>query len=107
MILVSAQSNLENTLSFISNSLFSFTGLVNLLISFVIAFSFLFFFWYVLQYLKGGSDGVRGLENVLWGVLGLFVLVSIWGIVAFLQNILFGPNFNNNIDENLVERIRV
>ncbi len=107
MILVSAQSNLENTLSFISNSFSSFTGLVNLLIAFIVTFSFLFFFWYVLQYLKGGSDGVKGLENVLWGVFGLFVLVSIWGIVAFLQNTLLGPSFNSGGGDVPIERPRV
>ena len=30
-----------------------------------------------------------------WGILAIFVMVSVWGILALLQNSIFGGNPNN------------
>lgn len=55
----------------------------------LVALAVIFIVWNVVMYMiKAGDDGARkaaGL-NVLWGIVGLFVIVSIWGLVNILTN---------------------
>ncbi|MDB5238135.1 MAG: protein of unknown function with transrane region [Candidatus Kaiserbacteria bacterium] len=40
---------------------------------------------------KAGEEGKEALRTyVLWGILTIFLMVSIWGILQLLQNTLFG-----------------
>jgi hypothetical protein len=53
------------------------------------AIAFLVFVFGVSKYIKSAGSGkdVKDSKNLLiWGVVGLFVLVAIWGIIAFLQS---------------------
>jgi uncharacterized membrane-anchored protein len=44
--------------------------------------------------LKTGSGDEKGYEQgvrvMLWGIIALFVMVSVWGFVAILQDMFFG-----------------
>ncbi len=43
----------------------------------------------VVRYLIAGSDATARQEGglrILWGIVGLFVIVSIWGLVSILTN---------------------
>ena len=52
------------------------------------------YFWGVsTNILKMGEGEVDLIRNYfLWGVIVLFVMVSVWGILKVLQNTLFGEN---------------
>ena len=40
---------------------------------------------------KSGEEGKEGLRRYfLWGIVTIFLMVSIWGILQLLQNTLFG-----------------
>ena len=40
---------------------------------------------------KAGEEGKEALRTyVLWGILTIFIMISIWGILQLLQNTLFG-----------------
>jgi heme/copper-type cytochrome/quinol oxidase subunit 4 len=82
------------------------TSLGNIALYLLTALAVIFIVWNVVRYLIMGSGeegrGKAGL-NILWGIIGLFVIVSIWGLV----NILTGtfattptdqpiPNFGNS-----------
>ena len=60
------------------------------------AIAFLAFVWGVAKYIKSaGSEKVsKDSKNLLiWGIVGLFVMVTIWGIVSFLKSDLgFGSD---------------
>lgn len=46
------------------------------------------FFWGLVKYIGKSGDGdgtAEGRRLMVWGVIGFFVLFSLWGIVAFLQ----------------------
>jgi hypothetical protein len=45
----------------------------------------------------GSADKIKNLRNsILWGLLALFIMFSIWGIINLLGNTLFGSsNFNS------------
>jgi hypothetical protein len=66
------------------------------LVPIVFAIAFIVFIWGVFQYfIQGGSDEEakeKGKSLMLWGLIGFFLMVSIWGLV----NILVGTFDLNN-----------
>jgi len=60
----------------------------------VFTLAVLFFFYGIVKYIwSEGNNKEEGKRIMIWGVVALFVMSSIWGIVAFLQqDILGGSN---------------
>src|SRR5680860_939356 len=50
-----------------------------------------FLYGLVIYIFKAGNEGEaeRGKQIMFWGVIALFVMVSVWGIVTVLQTSLF------------------
>ena len=70
--------------------------LLDLAIPILITLSVVYFFWGVSKFIlaAGDSEGRRqGTSIMVWGIIGLFVIVSVWGLVAVLQNTFYvtGP----------------
>lgn len=66
-----------------------FTNIAAEIIPFLAALAFLFFVYGVAKFIKsaGSEKEIKDSKNILvWGIVGLFVLVTIWGIIAFLQS---------------------
>lgn len=63
--------------------------LVDIAIPIAFALALLAFFWGLAHFilLKSGSETARedGSRIMIWGVVALFVMTSIWGIVRFMQ----------------------
>jgi hypothetical protein len=60
---------------------------VNGLIPVAFAAALLFFFYGLAKYILGdASDKEAGRNLMIWGVVALFVMASIWGLVGFLQS---------------------
>ncbi|NCS99193.1 hypothetical protein GW764_03335 [Candidatus Parcubacteria bacterium] len=61
----------------------------------VIGLAVLVFIWGILQYVvaKSEDDQKEAKKVILWGVIVLFVMVSVWGLVNLLGDTL---NLNNN-----------
>ncbi len=54
-----------------------------------VALALLFFFWGLAQFILKSGDAAsheEGKNKMVWGVIALFVMVSIWGIVGFIQS---------------------
>ncbi len=95
-----------NTITDVNSLSSKIIGIFNTAVYILVALAVVFIVWNVVMVLIRGSDPVKkteALQNIGWGVLGLFVIVSIWGLV----NILTGtfkttptnqpiPNFGNN-----------
>ncbi len=82
------------------NSLDTFLGNVASLVSratpIVFALALLFFFWGLAKFIlaAGNSDAqAEGKNIMIWGVVALFIMASVWGLVGFLQS-------NLGIDDN-------
>lgn len=75
-----------NTLSEYLNSFIGFIDRV--LVPLVFAVAFVVFIWGVFQYLIAGGANEeqrdKGKQLIVWGVVGFFVMVSVWGIVNVL-----------------------
>jgi TRAP-type C4-dicarboxylate transport system permease small subunit len=80
-----------------------FTNLYNLvtqiLTPLVFTLALLMFFWGMVKYIKSaGTEKDEGKKIMIWGIIALFVMSSVWGLVTFIQREL-------NIDN--VDSVRV
>jgi len=60
---------------------------LNALVGLFITLAIVVFFWGLITYLVNvGEEKAKGLSTMFYGVLAIFVMVSIWGIIRLLQN---------------------
>lgn len=65
------------------------TNIGNLIIGIAISIAVLWIIVSVVRYLIATNDPIQraeGGKSILFGVIGLFVILSIWGLVAILRN---------------------
>ena len=63
------------------------TSIGNTLIGILISLAVIWIIWEVVQFVIHSSDPAKRSEvgkGILWGVVGLFVILSIWGLVNIL-----------------------
>jgi hypothetical protein len=75
-------------------------GLVNRATPFLVGLAVFLVIWGVFKYItSAGDDTERALAQklVLWGVIGVFVMISIWGLVNILTNTVVTVNDPINI----------
>lgn len=67
-------------------------GLINKSIAVVVAIALLYFFWGLAKFLFriGGDEKAveEGKRIMKWGIIALFVMIFVWGIVIFIQEAL-------------------
>lgn len=65
-----------------------FIELISMAIPIVGMLTLLVFFWGIAMFIRS-ADSDKGREQgknlIFWGVIGLFVVVTFWGIIAFLK----------------------
>jgi len=66
--------------------------LITRLIPTLIALAVLLFLWGILKYVfaKSDADKTTARTFMLWGIVALFVMVSVWGLVRILGDVVFG-----------------
>jgi len=72
-------------------------GLIQGATPIVVALALLYFFWGLASYiLKSGDDeGQKKARNtMIWGILALFIMVSVWGIINVIRDTLLLDNSN-------------
>ncbi len=73
----------------LTDLLTSATKLINLTIPIVFGIALIFFFWGMAQFILHADDKdarEEGKQRMLWGIVALFVIVSIYGILTFIGN---------------------
>lgn len=68
-------------------------SLISLLIPIAVASALLFFFYGLAEFIRNSGNEKKveeGRRIMIWGVIALFVMSSIWGIVGFFQLDIFG-----------------
>ena len=64
------------------------SGLINTAIPVVLALAVLYFFWGLAKYVLNQSDEGKkeeGRNIMIWGIIALFIMVSVWGLIGILQ----------------------
>ena len=70
------------------------TDIVALIIPVVVALAFLYFLWGLSKFILHADDETKraeGKQIMIWGTVALFVMLTIWGIIALLQNTFVQP----------------
>jgi hypothetical protein len=62
-------------------------GLISATIPVLIALGVLAFMWGIVLYLFGKKEDGR--SAMLWGIIALFVMTSVWGLVGILRGTIF------------------
>ncbi|MEI6190952.1 MAG: pilin [bacterium] len=78
----------QNT-NYISNLISDAQGLLDQLVVLLIALAVVWFIWNVIKYTMSEDEEGKGKakSQMIWGVIAIAVIVSIWGLVAILQGI--------------------
>ena len=65
-----------------------FLGVFDTLVALIVGFSLIVFIWGVAKYILNAANPEarsEGRQFMLWGIVALFVVVSVWGLVQVLQ----------------------
>lgn len=69
------------------------TSMLDPLVPILVGLAIILFAWGLFKYLKTGigeTEDIKGAKSLMfWGVIIVFAMVSVWGLVAILQNIFF------------------
>ena len=67
----------------------TFQGILGAIIPFFMILATVIFLWGVIQYITAGGEEEKiksGRTYMLWGIIALFVMIAVWGLVAVLEN---------------------
>jgi CHASE3 domain sensor protein len=60
---------------------------LNAVIPMLITLALIYFFWGLIQYIGSGDESKEKARDIMiYGILSLFVMVSVWGIIRLLQS---------------------
>jgi uncharacterized membrane protein YcfT len=80
-----------------------FNNIGNTFIQILIAFAFVFIIFNVVRYLIVGADSedsrAAAKHAIMYGVIGLFIILSIWGLVNILRNTFMFQDNNVPTDQ--------
>ena len=65
------------------------TDVIKLFVPFLVIVALVAFIWGVVQYVIAGGDANKKKEGrnlIIYGLIGLFVIVAVWGLVAVIGN---------------------
>lgn len=74
---------------YISSLITGAKTLLDQLVVFLIALAVVWFIWNVVKYAMSADEEAKtnAKNQMIWGVIAIAVIVSVWGLVAILQNI--------------------
>lgn len=84
----------------VGNFIDNLGGWVNNLLPIFVGLALLYFFYGIVLFLTSGGESDKkadAKDKILWGVIAMFVMVSIWGLVAFIGGV-FGVDTVQNQD---------
>lgn len=71
---------------------------INMLVPLLIGLAVVVFFYGLVKYIWGGAEAkAAAISSMVWGVIAIAVMVSIWGLVGLLQDIS-GVDKNSQAD---------
>ncbi len=62
---------------------------INAIIPFLVGLAVLVIIWGVFNYISGAGDEekrAQAKQFIIWGVVGVFIMLSVWGLVGILTN---------------------
>jgi sorbitol-specific phosphotransferase system component IIC len=78
------------TLGYFDTAVAQFGLLVGRIIPVLVVLALLLFIWGIVRFISASGDekaAEEGKNKMIWGIIALFVIVSVWGLVAFLGEV--------------------
>lgn len=70
----------------LNNIIRMISGIISSIIPILVALALIYFFWGLIKFiLQSGDAKDEGKKYMIWGIIALFVMVSVWGIVNLLK----------------------
>ena len=65
-----------------------FSGILSLAVPLIISLAVVWFIWNVFQFAVAGNeeDKAKAKTQMIWGLVGIFVMVSVWGLIGILSS---------------------
>lgn len=82
-------------------------SLINPLVSILLALAILIFFWGIVKYIyaAGGGEGKNdGKKLMIWGIIGIFVFMSVFSLARILVKFIKGETTYIDLGTELVYR---
>ena len=101
---VGLQLNLQRNCTNLVCHLQNVIGLMEGVVLIIISLSVLVFLWGLIKYVKSIDDKTRqeAIGTITYGIVALFVMVSVWGLVNLLTNSFgFSGDMNNLKNQNI------
>jgi succinate dehydrogenase/fumarate reductase cytochrome b subunit len=98
-VTVSAQATLDSSVIQLVNNFVDV--IINPLILLLISAALLLFFWGLFRLLwdlSNGGTGAEGKQHILWGLIGLVIMISVWGIIELIANSI-GSDTTVNVEQ--------
>lgn len=64
------------------------SSIINPLVILMIAVAVVFFIYGVVEFISAANNEearTKGRQHMVWGIIGLFIMVSVWGIMNILN----------------------
>lgn len=67
-------------------------GMLSSLVPLIVSLTVIVFLWGIFKLVSSNSEDARkdAIKVITFGVVALFVMISVWGLVAILSNTFFG-----------------
>ena len=64
-------------------------GVIGSFIPIFVGIALLVFIWGVVRFISADDDSGRsdGKKRIVWGIVGLFIVISVWGLVLLIQQL--------------------
>jgi hypothetical protein len=87
------------TISTLSGMICKVNELINTVIPLIIALGVLYFVFGVVSYVIGADEEAKkkGRDRIIYGIIGLAVIVGVWGLVGILNRTFGVPTTGQNI----------
>lgn len=96
--------------AFAQTTAFSLLGtladIINVIIPILIALILIFFIWQALLYVFKSEDKEKYKQGLINGIIALFVVLSVWGIIGVVQKTL-GIGAGGTVDETLIPGVQL
>ncbi len=69
------------------------TEIVNPVIGLLFAVAIAFFIWGIIEFIANADNETKraqGKRNIIWGLVGLFIMTTVMGIIQLIQNFIQG-----------------
>jgi hypothetical protein len=62
-------------------------GILQMFVNVIVSLAIVYFLWGVAKFIRAEDDKGReeGKKQILWGLVGLFVMLSVWGLLNVLK----------------------